>query len=216
MVSGFMDNYKRSHVVISNDFAGELNLLQNTKDSSSLRIFGYDFTQESFYNDLKIDDAHAIIHEAHISTNTQKYIAIFAYSYSIIAQNALLKILEEPPRFVTFIIFASGKNKLIPTIFSRLPYFDKREREPIEPFSLDITRLNVPMVYEYISDIESKNLNSQSGHKILTSLLFSIANHNICLSESDLKRFDLAIKSLYAKQSVHLTLLPILLSLVKN
>ena len=38
---------------------------------------------------------------------------------SIDAQNALLKVLEEPPSYVTFIICVTSKEKLLPTVLSR-------------------------------------------------------------------------------------------------
>lgn len=214
--SNFANNYNKSHIIITNDFNTELNLLKNTRDINSLRIFGYDIQKNEFSNELKIEDSHAIIEECYIATSTPKIIAIFAYTYNHISQNALLKVLEEPPSNVSFIFFINSKNKLIPTIFSRLACFDKREKEPIEPFALDISRLNIPMIYEYIRSLESQNLSSENGRKILNSLLFSIANANIVLSERDLERFDKAIKSLQTKQSVHLSLLPILLSLLRN
>ncbi|MWV62027.1 DNA polymerase III subunit delta [Helicobacter saguini] len=214
--SNFTDNYQKSHIIITNDFNGELNLLQNTKDINTLRIFGVDFNKNEFTNELKINDAHDIINEAYITTSTKKIIAIFAYSYNIISQNALLKVLEEPPKNVSFILYINGRNKLIPTIFSRLAHFDRRNLESIEAFPLDITKLSIPVVYNYIRDIEVQNLNSENGHKILTSLLHAIASKNINLNRRDLERFDKAIKSLKAKQSVHLVLLPILLSLIRQ
>lgn len=213
--SSFLNDYKKSHVIITNDFAGELNFLQNTKNKENLRIFGYDIKKNEFANELKIHDAHEIISEAYITTSMDKYIAIFSYEYSRVVQNALLKILEEPPQRVYFIFFINSKNKLIPTIFSRLACFDKRVKMPIEPFPLDVTKLNIPLVYDYIKSLEMQNLSSENGRKILTSLLFSIANSGINLNDSDLARFDNAIKSLQVKQSVHLSLLPILLSLIR-
>ncbi|MBQ3181787.1 MAG: DNA polymerase III subunit, partial [Clostridia bacterium] len=38
---------------------------------------------------------------------------------SVEAQNALLKVLEEPPEYVTFIICVTSKEKLLPTVLSR-------------------------------------------------------------------------------------------------
>lgn len=212
----FIDNYQHSHIIITNDFNTELNLLKNTHDINSLRIFGYDEQKGEFTNELKIEDSHAIIQECYIATSATKIIAIFAYSYNSISQNALLKVLEEPPANINFIFFINSKNKLIPTIFSRLACFDKRKKDSISPFSLDVKRLNIPMIYEYTRTLESQNLSSENGRKILTSLLFSIANANISLSHSDLERFDNAIKSLHSRQSVHLAILPILLGLIKS
>ena len=46
------------------------------------------------------------------------------------SKNALLKILEEPPKNLTFILLTTNRNALLPTILSRLrPYYFKKERK---------------------------------------------------------------------------------------
>ncbi|RDU66112.1 DNA polymerase III subunit delta [Helicobacter didelphidarum] len=208
MDMNFFKNLKKSYIIATNDFEDKINFLQNTYNSEYLRIF--------IKEELKIDDAHDIIKEAYIATSHEKIIAIFATSYNHFAQNALLKILEEPPKNVFFIFFITAKNKLIPTIFSRLAFFDQRKKNHIESFPLDIAKLNVPMVYKYIKQLEQENISLEKGRNLLHSLLYMIAQQNIELGQADLERFDIALQSLHVKQSVHLVLLPILLSLVKG
>lgn len=204
----FITHCKKSCIILTNNFDTEKNLLKNTYNTEQLRIFELE--------ELKIDDAHEVIKEAHIATAQDKIIAIFANSYNNFAQNALLKILEEPPSHILFMLYVNAKNKLLPTIFSRLVSFDKRKKVVLEPFPLDITRLNIPMVYEYIKTIESQNLSSEDGRMLLTRLLNAIAKHNIQLSQSELERFDRSLQCLNTKQSVHFVLLPLLLSLIKR
>lgn len=47
------------------------------------------------------------------------YIIPNAQKMTVEAQNALLKVFEEPPRFATFILLTNGLSKLLPTILSR-------------------------------------------------------------------------------------------------
>jgi DNA polymerase III, delta prime subunit len=47
------------------------------------------------------------------------YIIPSAQKMTVEAQNALLKVFEEPPRFATFILLTNGLSKLLPTILSR-------------------------------------------------------------------------------------------------
>lgn len=48
------------------------------------------------------------------------------------SRNALLKIIEEPPSSVYFILISSGKNKIIPTILSRVRPYNFRSRTDSE------------------------------------------------------------------------------------
>lgn len=204
----FIATFKRSCIIICNDFESERNYLQNTYSSEELRIF----EQE----ELKIDDAHAIIQEAHIATNQDKIIAIFAFNYNHLAQNALLKVLEEPPLHIIFKIYINSRNKLIPTIFSRLVVFNKSKKKNAKPLALDITRLTIPMIYKYVCELEKENVSYEQGRNILAQILDSMIVHNIMLDEAGLQKFDLAIQALYSKQNVHIALLPLLLSFVSR
>lgn len=202
----FIATFKRSCIIICNDFDSEKNYLQNTYNSEELKIFEPE--------ELKIDDVHAIIQEAHIATNIDKIIAIFAFNYNHFAQNALLKVLEEPPSHIIFKIHINARNKLIPTIFSRLVVFNKSKKKQTKPLELDITRLTIPMVYKYICELEKENVSYEQGRNILAQILDSMIANNIMLDEAGLQRFDLAMRALYSKQSVHIAILPLLLSFV--
>lgn len=198
----------KSHIILTHDFEYEKNILKNAIQPDFLRIFE---TQE-----LKIDIAHSVIKEAYITSAQTKILAIFAFSYNHFAQNALLKILEEPPIHTIFILYANARNKLLPTIFSRLVVFDKRVKIQKEPFSLNIAKLNVPIIYEYIKDIEKNNYSSKRGREIVGSILQALSIESKPLNQKQLLRFDKAMESLHNKQSVHLVLLPLLLSLIQN
>ncbi|GAB0173361.1 DNA polymerase III subunit delta' [Helicobacter trogontum] len=204
----FITAFKKSCIIISNDFESEKNYLSNTYAKEDIRIYDLE--------ELKIDDAHEIIEEAHIATTKDKIIAIFAFSYNHYAQNALLKILEEPPTHIIFMLYITARNKLIPTIFSRLVVFNKSKKIHAKPLELDLTRLTIPVVYEYVNKLEKEHISYEQGRKILSQILDSMIANNILLDEKGLERFNMTLHALYSKQSVHIALLPILLSLVKG
>ena len=51
------------------------------------------------------------------------YLLLNAQSMSAQAQNALLKVLEEPPAYAFFLLACDSKTKLLPTILSRVAVF---------------------------------------------------------------------------------------------
>jgi DNA polymerase-3 subunit delta' len=71
---------------------------------------------------FKLAQATLAIKEAYIASNDIKYIFLCGATFRKEAQNSLLKVLEEPPRNVVFIIITNSKTSMLPTIYSRLPY----------------------------------------------------------------------------------------------
>ena len=71
---------------------------------------------------ITVDRARAIRTEAYIkphAANKKVYILDFAERMTEPVQNALLKILEEPPVAVIFIIITTSRTELLPTVLSR-------------------------------------------------------------------------------------------------
>ncbi|GAB6073851.1 DNA polymerase III subunit delta' [Nautilia lithotrophica] len=71
-------------------------------------------------DELKIDDVKTIRDLAYIAEKHKKVILIAAEKYSVVSQNALLKLLEEPPKNIDFILLAKSKYALLDTIKSRM------------------------------------------------------------------------------------------------
>lgn len=195
-----------SHVVLSHDFDSEKQALIENIEPEFLRIFDC--------QELKLEDAHELIAQAYLTSSKTKTLAIFAYSYNHFAQNTLLKILEEPPSQTRFIIHAVARHKLLPTIFSRLVVFDRRNKSLREAFPLDIVNLNLTSIYTYTKELEKQHCSTEQGVELVARLLDSIAKSPLMLNENDLYRFDKAVEALTSKQPAHLVILPLLLSLL--
>ena len=71
-------------------------------------------------DELKIEDVKIIRDLAYIAEKHKKVILIAAEKYSVVSQNALLKLFEEPPKNIDFILLAKSKYALLDTIKSRL------------------------------------------------------------------------------------------------
>ena len=75
---------------------------------------------------LDIDTARTIISWANTPYNDDKTALISFHTASIPAQNAMLKILEEPNACVKFILVTSNKEHLLDTVLSRLYHVEKQ------------------------------------------------------------------------------------------
>ena len=79
-----------------------------------------------YYSDgdkTKVEDIRKIEDEAYLSTNeadSKVFILEDADGYNEKCQNALLKIVEEPPKGVKFVLTASSVNAILPTVRSRV------------------------------------------------------------------------------------------------
>ena len=164
--------------------------------------------------ELKMDDAHDIIAEAFIAEKETKTIIIVAQNFRNEAQNALLKILEEPPKNIHFIIITRNKTALLPTIRSRLVVEDMREKSEIAAFRLDITRLDLGKIFDFIKELNATENSKSASKEMIESLLLAIHNAGIKLDENELEMFDNALLELQNYRRISLVITPLLLMLL--
>ncbi len=170
---------------------------------------------KTFNKDFKIEHAKEVISKAHLKHSELNAFLIAAPSYGIEAQNALLKILEEPPNNVCFIMFAKSPNHVLATIKSRLIKEDKRQKIPLKP--LDLSRLDLKDIYAFLKNLDKENFDSRENQREkIESLLESVNRHKIPLNEQELQAFDLAIKANSSYYKLSYNLLPLLLSLLSK
>ena len=160
-----------------------------------------DFTHnrdEQYYEifereDFKIDDAKEVIAQSYLAHEKETLIIITAHKYNQAAQNALLKIIEEPPQNVRFILIAKNKNAFLPTIRSRMQLKIHRHKSDIAPFELDIKKLNLQSIYEFCKHNENAHHSKEEVKLRIQSLLFALFEAKIKLNERELALFDKAI-----------------------
>jgi len=102
-------------------------------------------------DELKIDDVRLIKEKAYISEDKKKIILIAANKYLIISQNALLKLLEEPPKNIEFILLAKSKYSLLDTIKSRL-IIEKKFFNKLEESSIDVSKITNEKILELLKE----------------------------------------------------------------
>ena len=105
-----------------------------------------------FRDELKVEDAHDIICEAYITEEESKYIIISAKSFNQYAQNSLLKLLEEPPRNIVFVLIVRNKSVLLPTIRSRLAIESIKVTKKTVELGLDLQQMDMRDIFHFLKE----------------------------------------------------------------
>lgn len=172
-----------SYILIDNDLSLAIsNLNLNELDS---RVFLRD--------DFGINDAKDVISESYISSQKLKTIIIAANKFNIYAQNALLKIFEEPPKNIRFIIIAKSKSSLLPTILSRMAIIKNKKTITKNEFPLNLNSLNLKNVDEFLRSLNTPLSRDEVG-ALIEELLFSVNESKIKLNSLELDYFSNALK----------------------
>lgn len=91
-------------------------------------------TPNRFFNQtvLDVDTVRSIISWAHTPYDGTKTAIISFHTAGHVAQNALLKVLEEPPEGVRFILLTSNKEHLLETVLSRLHHVQDVNKNSVD------------------------------------------------------------------------------------
>lgn len=179
----------KSQIVVTKDFEKIKEYLKEKIDPQFL----YVIEQEEF----KIEDAKEAIKEAYIASNKKKFILLVAKKYNVYSQNGLLKVLEEPPLHIAFIILTDSKSSLLPTVRSRLPITVIKDENKDE-FSLDIKRVDLEFLYNFLQ----KDITKDEAKDVIKALLKGVYNSNIWLKEEELEQFSTAMRLLELNSNV--------------
>lgn len=159
-------------------------------------ILGYEeqYVEVFEREDFKIDDAKEVITQSYLTREKQSLIILAANKYNHAAQNALLKIIEEPPSKIQFILIAKNKNALLPTIRSRMRIITHKSHLELPPFALNVKKLNLQEIYHFCKQNEGKAPSKEETKLQIESLLFALKEAKIKLTQRELSLFDTAIK----------------------
>jgi DNA polymerase-3 subunit delta' len=177
----------RGHILIASDFEAQIDKLE--QELSPFRIVS--FVEEIF----KIEHAKEVTAQAYISETQTKYIVMAALEFTSVAQNALLKLLEEPPRNIEFIIITPTKSNLLPTVRSRLPILKVQHTHNDVVVNIHLARLDYAEVFTFLK--EHARI-SKNDAKALVEALFKKATfeEQLVLSQKQLANFDMAYRLL--------------------
>jgi len=101
---------------------------------------------------FQVKDAKLAIEKAYIASYEKKIIILISDTFSEVVQNKLLKAIEEPPENTEFVLMLSSRSTLLPTITSRLPVIILDEEDTSEALKLDMHKLDVRSVYEFVQE----------------------------------------------------------------
>lgn len=180
-----------SSLYIVNDIDTTLQELIARLPKHSTRIIQ---NEDILKNEFQIEHAHRAIKEAYIAENTPKYIFLCAASFRIEAQNSLLKVLEEPPKNIIFILITLSKNSILPTILSRVQVHSLRTTKQHVLFELPLDKLTIQNVSTFLK--KNQRISKTEAKDIVESMLYSIHIHKIPLCSEQLEAFSVSMKLL--------------------
>ncbi len=110
-------------------------------------------------NEFLMEQAKEVQKESYMAEKDEKIIVLMAHSFRTEAQNFLLKLLEEPPKNISFLIVVPSKNLLLPTIRSRLVCEKRKKIKEESVLNLDLKKLDLKMIFDFLKEKENLGKN---------------------------------------------------------
>ena len=177
----------KGHIIISKELEREIERLEALL--TGFRVVK--FVEETF----KIEHAKEVTAQAYISESSTKYIILAAIDFTDVAQNSLLKLLEEPPTNIEFIILTPTKSTLLPTIRSRLPILKVDTSHEMKELDISLSRLDYSAIFDFLKTYARVSKNE--AKQLVESLFYkATVLEKLILSEKQLENFDMAYRLL--------------------
>jgi DNA polymerase-3 subunit delta' len=177
----------RGHILIASEIEAEIERLE--RELHPFRVVTF------FEENFKIEHTKLVTQEAYISEAESKYIIIAAVEFTAVAQNALLKLLEEPPNNIEFIIISPTKSNLLPTVRSRLPIIKHTQPHQNRELNLQLAKLDYKEVFGFLK--EYARVSKNEAKAIVEALFYkATVQEQLILSQKQLQNFDMAYRLL--------------------
>jgi len=184
--------YNKSTLFIVNDIANFILEMRQTLPKHSIRVIRNDDENKK---EFLIADAQKAIKEAYISTSELKYIFLCGDSFRVEAQNALLKVLEEPPKNIEFIIISPTKSNLLPTVRSRLPILKGKVFHDIKELGFSLQKIDYAQIFSFLK--ENSRISKTEAKELVEAIFYrATVTDKLILSSSQLQNFDRAYRLL--------------------
>lgn len=166
-------------------------------------------------DDFKIEDAKEVISEAYKSEENTKTLILGAKSFTVPAQNALLKILEEPPRNIVFILLASNKSTFLPTVRSRLSLKQEHHQSTHEVLPVTLKNLDLSGLFSFVK--EHDRLKKHEAKALIEQLMYqAIHVEKLSLTSAQLEGFDKALRLIELNSRFQSVLVMVLMNFIKE
>lgn len=173
-----------SHIIITDQIEEEIDVLKQRLYPSRIVPF--------YKDDFLIDDAKDVIREAYIAEEHTKYIILAAKLFNEASQNSLLKLLEEPPRNIEFIIITESKSALLPTVRSRMPLISNKSHKEILTLDLSLKKLELSSLFDFVKAHERTP--KHEAKELVEALYRKAIEEEIMLNAKQLESFETAYK----------------------
>lgn len=180
-------------------------------EQSLLPLRSVSFIREDF----KIEDAKEAIAEAYRSESERKTLILGAKSFTIPAQNALLKILEEPPRNIVFVLLATNKSTFLPTVRSRLTLTHEHEKKEYLSLAISLKNLDLNALFGFVKEHEKAK--KHEAKAIIESLLHqALHTEQLSLNIQQLEGFQKAFRLIELNSRFQSVLVMVLMNFIKE
>lgn len=164
-------------------------------------------------DDFKIEDAKEVIAEAYKSEANTKTLILGAKSFTIPAQNALLKILEEPPKNIVFVLLAPNKSTFLPTVRSRLSLKQEHLERHYKPLSITLKNLDLSGIFTFVK--ENERLKKHEAKTLIENLMHqAIHVEKLHLSTIQLEGFEKALRLIELNSRFQSVLVMVLMNFI--
>lgn len=166
-------------------------------------------------DDFKIEDAKEVIAEAYRSEENTKTLILGAKSFTVPAQNALLKILEEPPRNIAFILLAPNKSTFLPTVRSRLSLKQEHQKLTHETLPITLKTLDLAGLFTFVK--EHDRLKKHEAKALIEQLMHqAIHVEKLSLTAVQLEGFEKALRLIELNSRFQSVLVMVLMNFLKE
>jgi len=159
-----------------------------------------------------------VMAEAYIAEEEVKYLVLAAKTFNTISQNALLKLLEEPPRNIELIVITESKSTLLPTVRSRLKIVKEQSSIFHKELDIKLKSLDLSTLFDFV---KAHDRLAKHEAKALIESLYHRATvvDGLSLSERQIDIFDRSYRLIELNgrlQTILVTLLMTFLPKVKR
>lgn len=179
-----MTELTSSHIIITDQVEEEIDGIKQRLYPSRIVPF--------YKDDFLIDDAKEVIREAYIAEEHVKYIILAAKLFNEASQNSLLKLLEEPPRNIEFIIITESKAALLPTVRSRMPLISKKSQKEVLELDISLKKLDLDALFDFVKAHERTP--KHEAKELIEALYHKAMDEQIMLNAKQLESFETAYK----------------------
>jgi DNA polymerase-3 subunit delta' len=173
-----------SHIIITDQVEEEIDAIKQRLYPSRIVPF--------YKDDFLIDDAKEVIREAYIAEEKVKFIILAAKLFNEASQNSLLKLLEEPPRNIEFIIITESKAALLPTVRSRMPLISKKSHKEALELDISLKKLDLNALFAFVKVYERTP--KHEAKELIEALYRKAIDEQIMLDGKQLESFETAYK----------------------